>query len=94
VTGGYGQWKQADHVTAAATEDGSLAVAYLPHGGTIQVAMNRLRRPVRATWFDPAGGQYEPVAGSPFGNKGSRDFTSPGRNAAGDADFVLVLEAP
>jgi hypothetical protein len=92
VTVGYGQWKQADWVAAALAEDGSLAIAYLPRGGTIQVALDRLRGPVQAAWFDPAAGQYRPVEGSPLDNKGKRDLTSPGSNAAGDGDFVLVLE--
>ncbi len=92
VTGGYGQWKQADYVTAARAEDGKLAVAYLPNGGTIQVAMNRFAGRVVGAWFDPANGQQKPVEDSPFINEGSRGFTPPGRNAAGDNDWTLVLE--
>jgi hypothetical protein len=92
VTGGYGQWKQADHVAVAVTEDGSLAIAYLPRAGTIQVAMDRFRGPVRAAWFDPTSGQYRSVEGSPLDHRGKRDFTPPGSNVAGDGDFVLVLE--
>jgi hypothetical protein len=57
------------------------------------VALDRFRGPVRASWFDPAGGQDKPVEGSPFANKAARDFTPPGPNAAGEGDFVLVLEA-
>jgi hypothetical protein len=93
VTGGYGQWKQADHVAAAATEDGTLAVTYLPRGGTVPIAMDRFRGPVNAAWFDPTNGRSQPVAGSSFDNKGMRDFASPKNNAAGDDDFVLILEA-
>jgi hypothetical protein len=92
VTGGYGQWKQADYVAAARAEDGSLAVAYLPNGGTIQVAMNRCAGPVTAAWFDPTSGRSESVEGSPFANEGNRRFTPPSTNAAGDKDWVLVLE--
>lgn len=92
VTEGYGQWKQADHVAAALADDGSLALAYLPKGGTIQVAMDRLHGPVDASWFDPTNGQYRSVEGSPFGNKGKRGFASPGKNNAGDSDWVLLLQ--
>jgi hypothetical protein len=92
VTGGYGHWQQADHVAAALTDDGALALAYLPRGGTIQVALDRLRGPVQAIWFDPSDGRYRPVAGSPFTNEGTRPFTPPGPNSAGDADWVLLLE--
>jgi hypothetical protein len=92
VTGGYGQWKQADHVAAELVDDGTLAMAYLPTGGTIQVGMSRLRGPVTASWFDPSSGQYKSVEGSPLRNEDKRDFTPPGRNAAGELDWVLVLE--
>ena len=92
VTGGYGQWKQANYVTAALADDGTLAVAYLPAGGTIQVALSRLHGPVEAFWFDPASGQDKTIEGTPFENKGSRDFISPGANSAGDSDWVLFLQ--
>ncbi len=92
VTGGYGQWKQADYVTAALTDDGTLAVAYIPSGGTIQVVMSRFRGPVTAEWFDPTSGQYKSIQASPFSNEGKRDFAPPGKNAAGEPDWVLVLE--
>lgn len=94
VTGGYGQWKQADYVTAALAEGGNLAIAYLPSGGAIQVAMSRLHGPVEAAWFDPTNGHYKSVEGSPFGSEGNRRFTPPGKNAAGDNDWALVLEVP
>jgi hypothetical protein len=92
VTAGYGQWKQADHVAAALADDGSLALAYLPNGGTIQVAMDCLRGPVGASWSDPTSGQPRPAEGSPLENKGQRAFVSPGKNSAGDGDWVLLLQ--
>jgi hypothetical protein len=91
VTAGFGQWKQADYVPAALADDGLLAMVYLPGGGMIQVAMDRLQGPVDASWFDPASGQYQSVEGSPFDNQSKRDFTSPGRNSAGDSDWALIL---
>jgi len=93
VTEGYGQWKQADHVAAALADDGSLALAYLPKGGTIQVAMDRLHGPVDASWFDPTSGQYTSIEGSPFENNTKHGFVSPGSNSAGDNDWVLLLQA-
>ncbi len=92
VTGGYGQWKEANWVAAALAQDGKLAVAFLPCGGAIWAALDRLRGPVQATWFDPSNGQSRPIAGAPFNNTGTRDFLAPDKNAAGDPDFVLVLE--
>ena len=92
VTAGFGTWKQADYVTAALADDGSAGVAYLPNTGRISVDLTKLSGQVKASWFDPTSGQSKPVEGSPFKNSGNRDFTSPGKNAAGESDFVLVLK--
>jgi hypothetical protein len=99
VTNGYGAFSSSgevdssDYVTTAATRDGRLVISYLPVGGTISVDMARLARPVRARWYDPSNGTYKSVASSPFPNSGSVDLTSPGKNADGDPDWVLVLTA-
>jgi len=92
VTAGFGQWKGADHVAAAVTADGSLSVVYVPAAATVRVALDRLRGPVRAQWFDPADGRYRPVESSPFESRGNHEFTTPGPNSAGDSDWVLILE--
>ena len=105
VTAGYGSFISApprhdlvqrfagnDYVSAALTPDGSLGIAYLPQGGTITVAMTRLRNPVTARWFDPSANRFTVIAGSPFSNAGARQFTPPGKNNAGEPDWVLVLE--
>jgi hypothetical protein len=99
VTDGYGTSSStgpvdsSDYVTTAVTPDGTLAISYLPAGGTISVDLGRLAGPVNAQWYDPSNGSYEPVSGSPFPNSGRVDFTSPGKNADGDTDWVLVLTA-
>jgi Protein of unknown function (DUF4038)/Putative collagen-binding domain of a collagenase len=107
VTAGYGRFistgppatattpRFADnnYVTAAMTPDGTLGMAYLPQGGTITVAMSKLQKGITARWFDPAEGVFQAIAGSPFSNQGTRQFTTPGKNAAGAPDWVLVLEA-
>jgi len=94
VIEGYGEWKQANHVAAALADDGALAVAYLPNSATIQIAMDRLHAPVDASWFDPTSGRYKSIEGAPFENKGRRRFVSPGKNDAGDGDWVLLLQVP
>src|SRR5207249_2330287 len=43
--------------------------------------------------FDPANATFQTVAGSPFPNSGSHNFTTPGNNSAGDPDWVLLLQA-
>ena len=79
-------------MTAALTPDGSLGMAYLPQGGTITVAMTKLQNDVSARWFDPSANTFLAIAGSPFSNTGTHQFTAPGKNRAGDPDWVLLLE--
>jgi hypothetical protein len=99
VTAGYGTFAEtgnvesSDYVTTAATPDGTLAVSYLPAGGTVRVDMARFAGPVDAQWYDPAKGTYSAVSGSPFSNSKAVALASPGKNADGDADWVLVLTA-
>jgi hypothetical protein len=54
--------------------------------------MSRLAGPAVTRWYDPAGGIFVPITGSPFTNSGSRNFTPPGTNADGDGGWVLALE--
>jgi Protein of unknown function (DUF4038)/Putative collagen-binding domain of a collagenase len=93
VIAGFGTWKQADYLTAALADDGSAAVAYLPSARRITVNLAKLSGRATARWFDPASGQFTAVASSPFGNTGQKNFTPPGKNADGDTDWALVLEA-
>ena len=93
VTSGYGAFGTSNYVTAAATPDGTLAIAYLPTAGTISVDMGKLAGAARAQWFDPANGKYSDVSGSPFANSGTRTFTPPAKNSSSDTDWVLVLSA-
>jgi hypothetical protein len=79
-------------VTAALTPDGTLGMAYLPQGGTITVDMRKLQKDVTARWFDPSANSFQAIAGSPFANTGTQPFTAPGKNSAGEPDWVLVLE--
>ena len=98
VTGGYGRFissgliKRNNYVASAITPDGSLGMAYLPRGGRITVAMTNLQSNITARWFDPSANTFKTIAGSPFSNTGTKNFTSPGANSAGDRDWVLVLE--
>ena len=82
-----------DYVAAAATQNGTLLVAYLPpaHSGSIAVDMGAMSRPARGRWFDPTNGHYEAI-GSNLRNFGYRYFTSPGANSTDHRDWVLVLD--
>ena len=90
VTSGYGTFGQDDYVTAASTPDGKLAMAYLPSGGTVTVNLGTLSGPVTARWYDPTDGTFTTIG--PFANDGSVTLGTPPANAAGDNDWVLVLE--
>jgi hypothetical protein len=99
VTIGYGNFSSSglfagnNYVTTARTPDGTLVMAYLPATTTITVDMTKMAGPTTARWFDPTNNTFSTVAGSPFANTGTRQFTSPAANSSGDPDFVLVLEA-
>jgi hypothetical protein len=100
VTAGLGNYgtlqmrvSESDYCTAAKTPDGTLAVAYLPTSRTVTVNMAGLKARANAKWFDPTNGAYKAVPGGPFANSGTHEFTPPGKNDAGDGDWVLLLEA-
>jgi len=75
-----------DYVTAAHTPDGTLAVVYVPTARTIDLDLDRLVAAVSATWVDPVSGDRREVS------PGSR-MSTPGANAGGDGDWILVLSA-
>lgn len=99
VTNGYGTFSStghvddSDYVTAARTPDGALVLAYVPTARSVDVDMTKLKSAAKAQWFDPSNGTYQTISGSPLGNSGTHTFTTPGNNADGDGDWVLVLEA-
>jgi Protein of unknown function (DUF4038)/IPT/TIG domain/Putative collagen-binding domain of a collagenase/Fibronectin type III domain len=100
VTAGYGTYNgnnadltTASYVTSAWITDGTLAMAYCPRTTPLRVDLSRFARPVTARWYDPTSGTFQFIPGSPFSNSGLHDFTTPGANSDGDADWVLVLDA-
>lgn len=84
-----------DYVTAAATPDGTLALAYVPTlARAATVDLTRFAAPVTARWFDPTNGRFRAIPGSPFANDDpTHDFLPPGPNGDKAEDWVLVLEA-
>jgi hypothetical protein len=91
---GYGAFGGGDYVTTARTRDGTLAMSYLPRGGRVRMDLGRLAGPVSARWYDPTSGTFTHVGDGPL--PGARpvwlEVPRPA-NAAGDADWVLVLAA-
>jgi hypothetical protein len=98
VTAGYGTYNgnlqpgDSDYATAARTPDGTLGVVYTPVRHTLTVALSGFTNNVTARWFDPTANTFTAIDGSPLVNAGTYNFTPPANNAAGDSDWVLLLE--
>ena len=92
VTQGRGKAGEVEYITAACTADGSLAIIYIPQSRAINVDLSRFSAPVKAHWFDPTDGSQKPVQAHALANQGSHEFAPPEKNAAGDSDWVLLLE--
>jgi len=90
--GGYGT---TDYVVAAATSDRRALLAYVPPTRKspvkITVDMTALSGRARGSWFDPSCGASTEITNEAFLNIGTREFTPPGMNSAGESDWVLVL---
>jgi hypothetical protein len=93
VTNGGSTPSLSDYVAAAGTSDGTLLVAYIPpaHSGSITVDMTAMSGPSKADWYDPTNATDTEI-GTGLPNTGTRVFTPPGNNGAGDGDWVLVIE--
>jgi hypothetical protein len=92
VVGGQGDGLR--HIAAAGTPDGAFVVAYVPNRDVprgFAVDGRGLGGPGRAAWFDPTSGVERPAGEVAAGAVGS--FETPGANAAGAGDWVLVIRA-
>jgi hypothetical protein len=83
-----------DYVAAAATLDGRLLIAYCPpdRWGSFVVDLGAMRGPARPRWFDPSSGKYQDDA-TPLVEAVPHTFKIPGKNAAGQLDWLLVIDA-
>lgn len=78
---------KAGRIYPARASDGSFAMIYVPNMRTVSIRMSELSpRKVRARFYSPARGTYEPIAGSPFANSGVV-------NIATEGECVIVLDA-
>jgi hypothetical protein len=98
VTSGQGAWGGDDYITSALTDDRHWLLAYVPvtgHGHrTFDVDLGAMAGPVRARWFDPAGGTYLTASdGYEFAAERERSFTTPGLRSDGTDDWLLVLDS-
>lgn len=76
-----------DYVTAAVTPNKRLGVIYVPTARTISINRAALPARCRAVWVDPTSGRSRPA---PMAST----FTTPGTNAGGDTDWLLLLRSP
>ena len=84
---------QSDYATAAVTPDGGFGAVYVPTARQVTVDLDKLSGTVTAQWFDPTNNTFRAAAGSPFApSSGAQHFTTPGANAEGNGDWLLVLD--
>jgi hypothetical protein len=65
---------------------------YVPEARDITVDVTRVGATVALRWFDPTTGEVIEIA-SAEPARAARVVAHPGRNAAGDDDWVLLIEA-
>jgi hypothetical protein len=93
VTAGNSSTSSTSYISASASLDGTVLVAYNPPArtGAFTIDMSVMSGTSRGRWFDPTSATYTD-AGTGLANSGSRSFTPPGKNAAGANDWVLILD--
>jgi hypothetical protein len=91
VTSGFGADGPRPRRSRRAAADGSWGAAYLPTARTVTGRPRRVLGPVQARWFDPTRGTLTNASGA-LPNTGSVTLTTPGPNATGTSDWVLVFD--
>jgi hypothetical protein len=88
------------YVAASQSDDGKVLIAYLPPTGSgaqsLTIDLRSMAGPARARWWDPASATFTNVGQGQYSfapSASAQSFTSPGNNAGGANDWVLVLDA-
>jgi hypothetical protein len=84
----------ASTISPALSSDGTFAFIYTAGGNGFSVQLGVMQvGSFAARWYDPTNGTFTTASGSPFTNSPGtfHAFTTPGNNAAGDPDWLLVL---
>lgn len=94
ITAGGGTPNTDDQCAAVRASTGAVILAYCPpaHTGTITIDMSQMSGATLSRWWDPTNATYTADA-SGLSNSGTRAFTKPGTNSAGQTDWVLTLTA-
>ncbi|MBN1466882.1 DUF4038 domain-containing protein [candidate division KSB1 bacterium] len=86
VVAGYGQFMKPNYVAAALSQDGELAVAYLPERTTLVVDFARMAgAQIEAQWYNPITGEYSEAGRFPTDRLAQ--LTPPGNQ-----DWALLLQ--
>lgn len=80
--------KGENYVVVSGSTDNSFELVYLAKGQTVKLDMSKLKRKMKASWFNPRNGFKEKIG--IFRNEGLKDF-KPKSSGAGK-DWMLVLE--
>jgi hypothetical protein len=91
ISAGRGVYGEDDYVPAAVASDRSFALVYLPVSRPVTINLGLLADQVKAWWYDPTAGTRRAV--EDLNAEQFQDFTPPKSNAAGDTDWVLILES-
>ena len=89
LTGGYGAFRMLDHAIAAVADDNSCAVVYTPVAHTLSLRMPASEKPYTLRWFDPSNGNFTSGA-TTAAPETTVTMTTPGNNASGAPDWVLL----
>lgn len=82
-----------ERAVAAVAADGTFALAYLPSRREVTFDFSRLSgRNVTAEWIDPTDGNRIEAAETPLDTHSIQRLAPPAANAAGDHDWVLLVE--
>ncbi len=79
---------------ATVASDGNTMACYVPdpHTGSVTLHMTLMSNTCTAKWYDPTTGLLHSVVTN-VSNTTTHAFTTPGPNAGGDGDWVLVVTA-
>ncbi|AUS96054.1 hypothetical protein CDQ84_03130 [Clostridium thermosuccinogenes] len=88
VTKGYGSGEE--FAPACYSEDGSLAIVYIPTACTLTIDTDKFSGETEAYWFDPTSGMYIDIGNVTI--QGEKKFKTPGKNSDGDEDWVLLFK--
>ena len=88
-----GSYTNANFASAARASDGTWAAIYVPTNESLTVDLSGFTTSsIIVQWFDPTTSALSTATGSPFSNSGTHTFSAtPGTNAQGDADWVLLF---